>query len=156
MRPISNYGDGTDGRPTYKLYYRANTADLARWQRTLGRQFVTTVKAVADLLRRHNISIDDLAAEAPPNDHSDPDADIDADFDPTTLTATTKRPPSYGLPLAEASHHLKRLPRSGLPRLRSSTSRWSPLRLVPCYNLNVRSPLLSPSMHRNQGTKSKL
>jgi len=46
--------------------------------------------------------------------------------------------------------------RSGLPRLRSSTSRWSPLRLVPCYNLKVLSPPLSPSMHRNQGTKSKL
>ena len=66
----------------YKLYCRANTADLARWQRALGRQSVTTVETAADLLRRHNFPIDDLSAEAQPNDHPDPDADIAADFDP--------------------------------------------------------------------------
>ena len=66
----------------YKLYCRPNTANLARWQRALGRQSVTTVETAADLLRRHNIPIDDLSAEAPPNNHYDPDVDIAADFNP--------------------------------------------------------------------------
>ena len=53
---------------------------------------------------------------------------------------------------SEASHHLKRLPRSGLPRLRFLASRWSPLRLVPCYNLKCS---LLFSLQACTGTKGR-